>query len=521
MFGVAGPEDARLSRAFLEESEELVQKLGQSLVTLEDSSDSALVNEVFRLTHSLKSESALMGYASLSRLSHAMEDVLGMVRSGTLSLSKDVRDLLLAGADRSAAMISEIARDGKESESGAADIIRDLSTLVAPDRGSLSAEPGGPAEAGGEPVFDALELRRIREARDRGESLVRLSVTVVHDEPMKFARAFLVFSNLEQVVNVIRVAPTMDGEPVDDSRYEKTIFYITAPPGDDVIQSAARVDQISSVLVERIGFPDKAALKDSATGLERGDAAFTARPRTAEKTSIRVDTRKLDELWSFVAELVLQKAHIARLSDAVGKGMDAALIREELVESSDSLEKLSNGMQEAMRDARMIPISILFGKLPRLVRDLSRKLEKPAELVLAGEDTEIDRSLIEALSDPLTHIIRNCLDHGLEFPEERVRLGKPEKGRVTASARRQGGTIIIELADDGRGLDTERIRRKAIGMGVPGAATMEEARLQELVFLPGFSTKEVVTDLSGRGVGMDVVATRVRKDLKGDVSLAT
>ena len=239
----------------------------------------------------------------------------------------------------------------------------------------------------------------------------------------------------------------------------------------------------------------------------------------AEKTSIRVDTRKLDDLWSLIAELVLHKSHIARLSEAIGRGADVHTVREELVESFDSLDKISGGMQQAMMDTRMIPISVIFSKFPRLVRDLSRKLGKPVELVLAGEDTEIDRSVVEALSDPLTHIIRNSLDHGLEFPEERVRQGKAEKGRVNIAARRQGGTIVIELSDDGRGMDTKRIREKAIARGIAGAQSFSEAQLLDLVFLPGFSTKDVVTDLSGRGVGMDVVATRIRGDLKGDVSL--
>jgi two-component system chemotaxis sensor kinase CheA len=191
------------------------------------------------------------------------------------------------------------------------------------------------------------------------------------------------------------------------------------------------------------------------------------------------------------------------------------------VESFDSLDKISSGMQQVMMDTRMIPISVIFSKFPRLVRDLSRKLGKPVELVLSGEETEIDRSIVEALSDPLTHIIRNSLDHGIEFPEERVRRGKSEKGRVSVSARRQGGNIVIELADDGRGMDSEQLRRKALEMGIPGAAHFSEAQLLELVFLPGFSTKDVVTDVSGRGVGMDVVASRIRGELKGDVALGT
>jgi two-component system chemotaxis sensor kinase CheA len=234
-----------------------------------------------------------------------------------------------------------------------------------------------------------------------------------------------------------------------------------------------------------------------------------------------VDTRKLNDLWSLVAELVLHKSQIARLSEDIGRGKDVHSVREELVESFDSLDKISSGMQQAMMDTRMIPISVIFSKFPRLVRDLSRKLGKPVDLVLAGEDTEIDRSIVEALSDPLTHIIRNSLDHGIEFPEERVRRGKTEKGKVSVTARRQGGNIVIELEDDGRGMDVETIRRKALDMGMSEAETLTEGQLLDLVFLPGFSTKDVVTDLSGRGVGMDVVATRIRTDLKGDVILRT
>jgi two-component system chemotaxis sensor kinase CheA len=240
-----------------------------------------------------------------------------------------------------------------------------------------------------------------------------------------------------------------------------------------------------------------------------------------EKASIRVDTRKLDDLWSLIAELVLHKSHIARLSEEIIRGKDPHAVREELVESFDSLDKISSGMQQAMMDTRMIPISVIFNKFPRLVRDLSRKLGKPVDLVLSGEETEIDRSVVEALSDPLTHIIRNSLDHGIEFPEERVRHGKSEKGRVSVSARRQGGNIVLEFEDDGRGIDAEKIRRKALGMGMSGAESLTEAQLLDLIFLPGFSTKEVVTDVSGRGVGMDVVATRIRGDLKGDVVLRT
>ena len=313
-------------------------------------------------------------------------------------------------------------------------------------------------------------------------------------------------------------------------------FDRTAAGGDAALSAAASVDQISSVQIERCDYaallappvPSRPAVSIPSAVPAAPESPAQPVPEAApaqslpvERTSIRVDTRKLDDLWSFIAELVLHKSQISRLSESLGKGADVNTVREDLAESFDALDKISNGMQQAMMDTRMIPISVIFSKFPRLVRDLSRKLGKPIELSLSGEDTEIDRSVVEALSDPLTHIIRNSLDHGIEFPEERVRLGKSEKGSVNVAARRQGGNVVIELSDDGRGMDVDHIRRKAIGMGIRGAESFTEAQLLDLVFLPGFSTKEVVTDVSGRGVGMDVVATRIRGDLKGDVVLRT
>ncbi len=413
---------------------------------------------------------------------------------------------------------------------------------------SAQGEAGAAGVALGSDTAFALgefEKLQLAEARDRGEALLKITVSVDEAESMKFPRAYLVFSNLETVSNVVRVIPAMEGEPVEDALYGRTTLLLTSSSEEEVLRTASGVDQIADVTIERCSFDaflapgaDSAggtgfappgqswteaasASGGEAPGGLAGQDETARRAAPVEKTTIRVDTRKLNDLWSLVAELVLHKSHIARLSDDIGHGKDVHTVREELVESFDSLDKISSGMQQAMMDTRMIPISVIFNKFPRLVRDLSRKLGKPVDLALAGEDTEIDRSVVEALSDPLTHIIRNSLDHGIEFPEERVRRGKPEKGRVSVTARRQGGNIVIELEDDGRGMDVETIRRKALDMGMSEAGTFTEGQLLDLVFLPGFSTKDVVTDLSGRGVGMDVVATRIRSDLKGDVILRT
>ncbi len=570
MMASVGLDDTRLRKAFLEEAEELSQKLGDSLLGLEtDAGNADLINEVFRLTHSLKSESALMGFGRLSELAHRMEDVLGLARDGTLRLSKPALDGIFAGADLIAEMMAAIAKGDSDSDFDTAAVLATLAAFgagqgkarqaPAPDKagmppgaaagmppGAAAGMPPGaaaetpsvaPTPAVGSDLPSALnefQRKQLAEARDRGETLYRITVRVDPSEPMMFPRAYLVFFNLEARANVVRVTPAMDGDPVDDALYGRTVLLLTAQEEEEALRTAAGVDQIADVLVERPGYedylrpatPPAAATAALAPAVEPGPAASPSeeparRVAAVEKTSIRVDTRKLDDLWSLIAELVLHKSHIARLSDDIGKGVDVHTVQEELVESFDSLDKISGGMQQAMMDTRMIPISVIFSKFPRLVRDLSRKVGKPVELDMSGEDTEIDRGIVEALSDPLTHIIRNSLDHGIEFPEERVRHGKPEKGRVSVAARRQGGNIVIELTDDGRGMDPERIRHKAITMRIPGADAFTESQLLDLVFLPGFSTKEVVTDLSGRGVGMDVVATRIRRDLKGDVVLRT
>ena len=265
----------------------------------------------------------------------------------------------------------------------------DISTPVA-----LEASTGAPI------VLGEFEEHQLAEARDRGECLYRLTFVVDKEESMNFPRAYLVFSNLELVSNVIKVVPPMDGEPVDDAAYATTTVLLTQSGGDDVLRSAASVDQIAISQIEKI---DYAALLAPAGAVARphgemptggpaqSEAATTPLSATsgaaagmppstaaaAEKTSIRVDTRKLDDLWSLIAELVLHKSHIARLSEAIGRGADVHTVREELVESFDSLDKISGGMQQAMMDTRMIPISVIFSKFPRLVRDLSRKLGKP------------------------------------------------------------------------------------------------------------------------------------------------
>jgi two-component system chemotaxis sensor kinase CheA len=528
---LSGVDEGKLRKAFIEDAEELALKLNQSLLLLESEPDNReLVNEIFRLLHSLKSESAFLGFSVFSELAHRMEGVFGRVREGDLALEKAILDMVFAGSDLISDMLTAIARGGGDSGFETAAVVAGLSLYAAstelkPPAAADKSPEAAPAQE--ERPWSDGEKRQLFEARDRGEDLYRLVVSVDEGEVMKFPRAYLVFTNLELSANVIRTIPPMTDAVAEDALYARTVIYITARGEEDRITSAAEVDQISAVTLERLNYSDILSPSripaeerpDEKTGSAAGIPVPADRKGAPERTTIRVDTKKLDDLWSLIAELIQQKSHISRIHEQLSRGGEPGEVREELGESFDSLDKLSTNMQQVMMETRMIPISVIFNKLPRLVRDLSRKLGKSIDLAVSGEDTEIDRGIVEALSDPLTHIIRNSIDHGIESPAEREGLGKPEKGRVRVSAYQQGRGIVIELEDDGRGIDTEVLRKKAVEIGIEGATDMDEAGLLDLIFLPGFSTRAEVTDISGRGVGMDVVATKIKGDLKGSVTV--
>jgi len=528
--------DPRLLGAFLEDAEDRSQKLATLLAALRPgSAPGDAIHETFRAAHDLKSASATAGFHLMSRLAHRMEDVLHRARDGTLEITEQVLDALLEGADRIAEMVAAVRTGQGETSVDTGSAMADLSAFApaGPEdaaraaRGSAAglspAEATPDRQALTERSFGASERARVREAGDRGENLYRLVCEMDPDEPMRFARGYLLYTSLEDAVNIVAVDPPMEpsavepdaeGNVPDDRPYAKITIWFTTP-GDGSEATAAAAGTGTSK-VERL---DVAELLGSLPAGPPAPAAGAGGRPAVERATIRVDTRKLDTLWGLVAELVQAKARVSTVADRLGRGEDPEGVRTGLAEAFDSLDKISGGMQQAMMETRMIPIRVIFEKFPRLVRDLSRKLHKTIDLESVGEDTEIDRGIVEALSDPLMHLLRNAIDHGIEFPEDRVRRGKSERGRVRVAASQQGGRIVIEIADDGRGIDVDAVRRKALAAGIPNAAAMDERELCELVFRPGFSTREVVSELSGRGVGMDVVATRVRTDLKGEVLL--
>ncbi|MBN1834536.1 MAG: chemotaxis protein CheA [Spirochaetales bacterium] len=539
-------DDQRLLRAFLEEAGDYLERLNAALLELErDASNRELVHEIFRLTHSLKSEFAVFGFGKLSLLAHRLEDVFEKVRSGETAMSRALMDAIFTASDLLHEVMGRITRGEGEGEVDSAGLLAELEALAGlgprgPDAGS-GLRGAGPAEAR-ELSLSGIERFRVLEALDRGQRVYRVDLELDPEAQMPYARAYLVFNNLESAVNVIKTAPDLSAPDLsapaeNDQRYGRFAVLFATDANAEQVRGYWDVDEVHETNLRSWSWDDigesglgvdqasdgvypgaEAALAAARAGRGRPERRQPAEGSRAsvESTSVRVDTKKLNEMWQLVGDLVTWKARLSGLSDTLLGIEEAGHLREETEQVRDSLERIAAGMQEAIMETSMVPISLLFSKFPRLVRDLSRKLGKEVRLEIDGQDTEIDRSFVEVLSDPLTHIIRNSLDHGIERPPERLAAGKPASGTVSISAQQLGGRIVIEVADDGRGLDVEKIRRKAAA-----APEVSDEEVIQNIFTPGFSTKEGVTDLSGRGVGMDVVATRIRGDLKGDVQVKT
>ncbi len=544
-----GIDENRLRRLFIDEAEELLEKLNRCLLELEKKPDDpALIQEAFRLTHSVKSEASAMRLSHLADVAHRLEDVFDKVREGSVVLTRAQMDGIFSGCDMLIEMLGRIAGGAANDDFDTRALFADLDRLFAPAGPSSTGESRIDPQA---PLWlTEFEKAQVREAAERGEKLYRLVFQVNEDEPMKYPRAYLVFNNLEQITNLIRTSPDLATGEGDDRIYGKvTALLATHRPESDLAQ-AVRVDQVEEVVWSAL---DPATLlSGAAAGVENGpETAAAARPASVpagplpqapapsqatappadaghagaegerpagdvpapvrlEKTFIKVETRKLNDLWQLIGELIINKTRLNRLVGQIS-GLDEACYKN--VEGiADALERIAAGMQHTMVGTRMVPISTAFGKISRLVRDLSGSLGKEADLELHGEDTEIDRGVVEVLSEPLTHLIKNSLDHGLETGEERQRLGKPRRGRIIVSARQEAGRVFIEISDDGRGLDLVKIRQKA---GVP--ADLNDEETARLIFRHGLTTRDSVTVHAGRGVGMDVVDRRIREELGGKV----
>jgi two-component system chemotaxis sensor kinase CheA len=508
---------------FLAEAREHLQELNLAVVRIEETPDDReTVDEIFRIAHSFKGMSATMGFEGVAAVTHRMEDVFELLKQRSGGLDRAAIDVLLECLDTLEAAVDSIEADGTESLDPAPLVARLQALVRAPEPATAGAGDKAPDMAA---ILAAAGDQRI----------VELTVTLAEDCLMPSVRAYMVLAALAEHGELAGSVPHHDDVESFDGReivaylasaHEDAAVLATVRGVPDVADAAATEPSAAPAApdteaadVADVAEPAVVAVAEPADEPATGGEPETGRPAAAAHkkaaATVRVDAERLDQLMHSMGELVVHRTLVESLAaHADVPGLSQAM--QELTRSSQALQAM-------VMQVRMIPVDAVFMRFPRLVRDLSSKLGKEVELKLIGKDTELDRTVVEALGDPLVHLIRNSLDHGLEPPQDRVAAGKPRSGTLEISARHAGGNVVMEVRDDGRGIDPAKVGKRAVERGLittEAAASLDGKGAAELLFLPGFSTAQVTSDISGRGVGMDAVRTMIR-ELGGEVTLTS
>jgi two-component system chemotaxis sensor kinase CheA len=502
---------------FLAESREHLQNLNLAVIRIEESPDDReTIDEIFRIAHSLKGMSGTMGFAQMAALTHKMEDVFETLRGRSEALEHSVVDVLLGCLDTLEGALDSIETSGDEGLDATALVAR-LGELVGEQ---THAAPAAPTH-GGAPA----ELPEIVRGYEGDTPLLRVVIELVDDVMMPAVRCYMTLAAIADHGETIHSTPGSDDVDTFDGR--RVEAWVLTEHEHATIDAAVRgVPDVGAVTISVVdpttegeaGAPEPATAADAepeapapaaaeakpaAPAPAAGGTAPAAHGRSA--TTVRVDAERLDQLMHYMGELVVHRTRVESL--AAGSGVEG------LTEAIGELTRSSQSLQAMVMQVRMIEVEAVFMRFPRLVRDLSTKFGKQVELVMTGRDTELDRTVVDALGDPLVHLVRNSLDHALESPEERLAAGKPATGTLELAARHAGSNVVITVRDDGRGINHELVATRAAERGlIPRDAvdTVDMARAIELLFTPGFSTAETTSDISGRGVGMDAVRNAIR-----------
>ena len=544
---------------FIDETSEHIQSLSDNIMALEsDPENKDVVNEIFRAAHSLKGMAGTMGFKRMQHMTHDMENVFQEVRNDTIKVDSDMIDLLFQCLDAIEGYLAIIKETSDEGTNDNEAIIQKLNGFLksAEDASeanhSESAEPAPEAAAESsstvaEKKFLTLDLdgkdkKKLQDEFVAGKQLYGMTVYICKDCLLKAARAFLVFKAVEEFAEIVVYEPS--SQDIEDEKFENdfSIFFTTDAPLDKVVAAAKSVSEIENVTADVItekflegtsaevtvvetqpveAAPAATVAETSAKPASGGSAGAVAPKKQAAKPvtsrTVRVDIEKLDALMNQVSELIIAKNSLVSLSSNSGAGMQNQSFQEQI----EYLERITTGLHESVMKVRMVPIESVVNKFPRMIRDLSRNLNKKMELYMTGEETELDRTVVDQIGDPLQHLLRNSADHGLESAEVRKERGKPEVGTITLNAFQEGNNVIIEVGDDGNGIDTEAVKKKAIERGIVTAEQAENMSQKEIIdflFMPSFSMAKQITDISGRGVGLDVVKSNIEA-LGGDVEV--
>ena len=528
---------------FLDESHEHLQSLNEGLLRLEENMEEiSVVNDIFRNAHTLKGMSATMGFAKIAELTHEMEDVLDLVRKEQLKLNEDIMDTLFKCLDSLEQMVDSVGNGEAEDVVDVSDLVAKLSSIskgtpppaAAPAAGGAAAAPAaGDASggAGGDLGIDDIALDVMKKAKDAGMNVFHVKVTLMESCVLKAARSVMVMHALDEIGDVIKSVPP--AEDLEQEKFERSfdIVVATASDAEAVTNAVDTVSEIEDIGVEELD-PDALAKpaepapaapaaaaapapKKAAAPAKKEGAKAAAPKKQHQSQSVRVDIEKLDTLMNLMGELVINKVRLEQIGQTHRMS--------DLMETLEQMDRVTGDLQNIVMKVRMVPVSAVFNRFPRMVRDVSKELGKEINLTIEGEETELDRTVIDEIGDPIMHLLRNSLDHGVESPDAREAKGKPRVGEVGLIARHEGHNVVIMITDDGAGIDASKIRRKAVEKGMitqDEADRLDDADAVRLIFLPGFSTAEQITDISGRGVGMDVVRSKIEA-LSGHVDVET
>lgn len=535
---------------FIDESNDHLQSLNENMLQLESSpSDLGIVQVIFRSAHTLKGMAATMGFEDLASLTHQMENVLDLVRNEKLKMQDFIFDTLFKSLDALESMVQDIVQGG-EGKADVSSIVASLQAIVRGEgAGAPAMDPVSAPQAETAPAYLGIELDEFQfsvldQSITEGHKVLYIQVQLREDCQLKAVRAYMVFELLERAGEIVKTYP--DVQNIEMGEFDRlfSLYYITQKDAVDLESQILNISEIDSVtvaaldheslqqMVQQSAATAETVVKETTMSASSSAPAATASPKgesagpvpsnnsAAKNTgsgtpsrTIRVDIERLDVLMNLFSELLIDRVRLEQLAN------DSK--NQELTDTVEHMSRVSSDLQNIVLKLRMVPVDTVFNRFPRMVRDLAKSLDKKIDLIITGAETELDRTVIDEIGDPLVHLIRNSVDHGVEPIADRLAAGKAETGTVHLRAFHSGNNVFIEIEDDGRGIIRDNIINSAIKKGVvteEQAAAMSDEEAHQLLFAPGFSTAEKISDVSGRGVGLDVVKSKINS-LGGNVTI--
>ncbi|MDM5223736.1 chemotaxis protein CheA [Peribacillus sp. NJ11] len=520
---------------FIEESKEHLQMCSEQMLVLEKNpEDLSIVNEIFRSAHTLKGMSATMGYDDLANLTHKMENVLDAIRNSQIILTPELFDVLFLAVDDLEAMVMSIAEggDGKRNVKSVVHQLELIEKGESPVSTSIAEVAASVALEKEEMIageYDEFEWTVLQQSYDQGFNSFEISIGLREDCLLKAARVFMVFEVLEKSGEVIKSHPPV--ELLEEEQFDQqfTVTMVTTESSEVIKKKIMKVSEVDHVVINTLdleGLRHAANVKvDKVAEVQEQETNHAVLPtdinekkkqspaKPASSKTIRVNIERLDILMNLFEELVIDRGRLDQIS--------SDLDNQELHETVERMSRITSDLQTIVLNMRMVPVETVFNRFPKMVRQLARDLNKKVDLEIIGAETELDRTVIDEIGDPLVHLLRNAMDHGIETPEERLAKGKVEEGKILLKAYHSGNHVFIEIDDDGAGINKERVLNKALSNGIltkETAATLSDKQIYELIFASGFSTAETISDVSGRGVGLDVVKNTI-ESLGGTVTI--